>query len=70
MYPNTLIQIYKFYIPIFIEGCYDCILISFIPVMDSVAKEAFDYLNKMRMDPTIAIAPLSERLKNFKGNIL
>lgn len=35
--------------------------------MEDLGKEAFEYLNKIRILPKIAILPLEERLKRFKG---
>ncbi|CAD8082988.1 unnamed protein product [Paramecium sonneborni] len=38
--------------------------------MSKISKEAFEYLNKMRQNPQIAIPKLQERLKLFKGNVV
>ncbi|CAD8085449.1 unnamed protein product [Paramecium sonneborni] len=38
--------------------------------MSKISKEAFEYLNKLRQNPQIAIPKLQEHLKLFKGNIL
>ncbi|CAD8077000.1 unnamed protein product [Paramecium primaurelia] len=38
--------------------------------MSKISKEAFEYLNKLRQNPQIAISKLQEQLKLFKGNIV
>lgn len=36
---------------------------------DPIAHEAFEYLNKLRQNPLLAVPVLEERLKNFSGKI-
>lgn len=38
--------------------------------MESIAKDSFDYLNKIRQNPKLAVPPLEERLKHFKDKVL
>ncbi|CAD8171141.1 unnamed protein product [Paramecium pentaurelia] len=38
--------------------------------MSKISKEAFEYLNKLRQNPQIAIPKLQEHLKLFKGNVV
>ena len=41
-----------------------------IKLMSKISQEAFEYLNKLRQNPKLAIPKLQEHLKLFKGNIL
>ncbi|CAK82989.1 unnamed protein product (macronuclear) [Paramecium tetraurelia] len=38
--------------------------------MSKISQEAFEYLNKLRQNPKLAIPKLQEHLKLFKGNVL